>query len=75
MTPIVEIVAARFTQYTQAMEDEDARRLQWLSTEKKMQLTISSSKTDLVQKVKLDKDSVCIFFFKISACVRKYIYY
>ncbi|KAL4130897.1 hypothetical protein QTP88_008272 [Uroleucon formosanum] len=57
MTPIVEIAAARFTQYTQAMEDEDARRLQWLSTRKKMQLTISSSKTDLVQKVKLDKDN------------------
>jgi len=29
---------------------------------KKMQLTISSSKTDLCQKVKLDKDNVCIFF-------------
>lgn len=34
MTPIAEIAAARFTQYTQAIDDEDAWRLQWLSPEK-----------------------------------------
>lgn len=63
MTPIVEIAVARLTR-TKAIDDEDARRrLQWLSTEKKMQLTISSSKTDLGQKVKLDKDNLYIFFF------------
>jgi len=69
MTPIVEIAVARLTR-SKAIDDEDARRrrrLQWLSTEKKMQLTISSSKTDLGQKVKLDKDNLCIFFSKFTA--------
>jgi len=33
MTPIVEIAVARFT-HTKAIDDEDARRLQWLSAEK-----------------------------------------